>query len=290
MHMCQTSAASSGLRCVPRSTPFPPFLPRSFRGSHALPRCISRDPRRADGPRRLLCPTHSQFITQQYPAIKQANPDVKVLIREAGGVVPRVFARFGECEGGRKGGEGGAWDERGKGYGYSSDWPRCKLPWTDDQTHRPGPGSRADGQTDRGLQARKIVPIRTTRVGPAAPDHTGAALCTRLPCRSEWSARPGSSLCTGVARVLESLHGRLRRGDSGWAASCRPLGHGQGRPFASCVRVRALHIAHRVPHPRLHPRTVRHVPIVSAPIPLDRARSLTALHKLPSQSTAKNRK
>ncbi|KAJ6500158.1 thioredoxin-like protein [Mycena polygramma] len=35
-----------------------------------------------------------QFILSQYPAIKQHNPDLPVLIREASGTPARVFARF----------------------------------------------------------------------------------------------------------------------------------------------------------------------------------------------------
>ena len=43
---------------------------------------------------------NSQFIATSYPAIKEARPDLKVLIREASGIEPRAFARFGElCSG-----------------------------------------------------------------------------------------------------------------------------------------------------------------------------------------------
>ncbi|EJT53119.1 NADH dehydrogenase 10.5K chain [Trichosporon asahii var. asahii CBS 8904] len=35
-----------------------------------------------------------QFIKSSYPALKEANPDVKVLIREAQGVNPRAFVRL----------------------------------------------------------------------------------------------------------------------------------------------------------------------------------------------------
>ncbi|KAF4610028.1 hypothetical protein D9613_010649 [Agrocybe pediades] len=35
-----------------------------------------------------------QFIVSQYPVIKQNNPDLPVLIREATGTPARVFARF----------------------------------------------------------------------------------------------------------------------------------------------------------------------------------------------------
>ncbi|KAG9220020.1 hypothetical protein CCMSSC00406_0006933 [Pleurotus cornucopiae] len=36
-----------------------------------------------------------QFIISKYPVIKQHNPDLPVLIREATGTPARVFARFG---------------------------------------------------------------------------------------------------------------------------------------------------------------------------------------------------
>ncbi|KIP03640.1 hypothetical protein PHLGIDRAFT_31709 [Phlebiopsis gigantea 11061_1 CR5-6] len=35
-----------------------------------------------------------QFITSQYPVLKQHNPDLPILIREAKGTPARVFARF----------------------------------------------------------------------------------------------------------------------------------------------------------------------------------------------------
>ena len=38
---------------------------------------------------------HRQFITSHYPTMKQANPDLPILIRQAQGTPARVFARFG---------------------------------------------------------------------------------------------------------------------------------------------------------------------------------------------------
>ncbi|KAI1792274.1 NADH dehydrogenase, alpha subcomplex, subunit 2 [Ganoderma leucocontextum] len=35
-----------------------------------------------------------QFITSQYPTLKQHNPDLPILIRQAKGTPARVFARF----------------------------------------------------------------------------------------------------------------------------------------------------------------------------------------------------
>lgn len=42
-----------------------------------------------------LFPRCRQFITTQYPVLKQHNPDLPILIREAKGTPARVFARFG---------------------------------------------------------------------------------------------------------------------------------------------------------------------------------------------------
>jgi hypothetical protein len=37
----------------------------------------------------------SGFIQNAYPKLKAANPDLKVLIREARQIQPKVYARFG---------------------------------------------------------------------------------------------------------------------------------------------------------------------------------------------------
>ncbi|KAF3279907.1 hypothetical protein TWF173_001541 [Orbilia oligospora] len=34
------------------------------------------------------------FISQSYPVMKKTNPEIPILIREAQGVPPRVFARY----------------------------------------------------------------------------------------------------------------------------------------------------------------------------------------------------
>ncbi|RUS18025.1 hypothetical protein BC937DRAFT_89214, partial [Endogone sp. FLAS-F59071] len=41
---------------------------------------------------------HRQFITENYTAIKQANPNLPILIREASGIEARAFARYGHRE------------------------------------------------------------------------------------------------------------------------------------------------------------------------------------------------
>lgn len=46
---------------------------------------------------------NSAFIQSSYPAVKQANPDLPILIREALGTPARAFARFGESRAGVNG-------------------------------------------------------------------------------------------------------------------------------------------------------------------------------------------
>jgi hypothetical protein len=36
-----------------------------------------------------------QFIQSTYPSIRSSNPEIKIMIREASGIEPRAFARFG---------------------------------------------------------------------------------------------------------------------------------------------------------------------------------------------------
>ena len=36
-----------------------------------------------------------QFIQSSYPTIKSSNPNVKLMVREAAGVEPKAFVRFG---------------------------------------------------------------------------------------------------------------------------------------------------------------------------------------------------
>ena len=38
---------------------------------------------------------HRQFVVSSYPTLKQHNPDLPILIREAQGTPARAFARFG---------------------------------------------------------------------------------------------------------------------------------------------------------------------------------------------------
>ncbi|KAG5912558.1 hypothetical protein E4U42_002186, partial [Claviceps africana] len=48
----------------------------------------------------LFCQTSEQsaavrsFITRAYPTMKKNNPQIPILIREAQGTVPRVYARY----------------------------------------------------------------------------------------------------------------------------------------------------------------------------------------------------
>lgn len=78
VHMCQSSASSQGLRSVNAFhfvSGYYIWLTIWLTNSGQFLR---------------------SFILSKYPSIKAANPDLKVLIREARGVEPRVFARFGK--------------------------------------------------------------------------------------------------------------------------------------------------------------------------------------------------
>jgi NADH dehydrogenase (ubiquinone) 1 alpha subcomplex subunit 2 len=39
---------------------------------------------------------YSDFVAKNYLSIKQANPELPILVREASGVEARAFARFGK--------------------------------------------------------------------------------------------------------------------------------------------------------------------------------------------------
>ncbi|RGP68363.1 nadh dehydrogenase ubiquinone 1 alpha subcomplex 2 [Fusarium sporotrichioides] len=49
----------------------------------------------------LFCQTSEQsaalrsFITRSYPTMKRNNPNIPILIREAAGTQPKIFARYG---------------------------------------------------------------------------------------------------------------------------------------------------------------------------------------------------
>lgn len=64
---CQTGAASAGTRYVVILNPYAPTMIVGTR----------------------------QFIASTYPLLKQHNPDLPIMIREAKGTPARVFARFG---------------------------------------------------------------------------------------------------------------------------------------------------------------------------------------------------
>ena len=38
---------------------------------------------------------HRSFLAKSYPTMKKANPDIPILLREASGTMPIVYARFG---------------------------------------------------------------------------------------------------------------------------------------------------------------------------------------------------
>jgi hypothetical protein len=60
---------------------------------------------------------YRNFLTRSYPAMKKANPSIPIMIREASGTQPTVYARFGALHPGRT--HGGImliiWDRLWKG-------------------------------------------------------------------------------------------------------------------------------------------------------------------------------
>jgi hypothetical protein len=99
VHMCQTSPSSQGLRYV-----FLSGITRiGIRKLMRKPYCLHAfdlfvemvTPKLGSWPG-INRYANRQFVLSNYPALKSSNPDLKVLIREARGIEPRVFARFGE--------------------------------------------------------------------------------------------------------------------------------------------------------------------------------------------------
>ena len=43
----------------------------------------------------LINEENSDFVSKNYATIKQANPELPILVREASGIEARAFARFG---------------------------------------------------------------------------------------------------------------------------------------------------------------------------------------------------
>ena len=78
LHLCQKSQSSQGLRYVPP----PPRNDLRARSRFRL------------APNASLKP--SQFILSTYPQLRSSNPNLKIMIREASGVEPKAFVRFGE--------------------------------------------------------------------------------------------------------------------------------------------------------------------------------------------------
>lgn len=73
---CQQSPASEGVRCA--LAPCGPPLQTAVADQGNPP-----------------LTTRSAFIKSSYPAVKKANPDLPILIREANGTPARGFVRFG---------------------------------------------------------------------------------------------------------------------------------------------------------------------------------------------------
>jgi hypothetical protein len=84
-HSPRRSRSCASTTAKPRNTAPPsgklPSLLRPLRSQ-----CTNQHPDNLD---------NSSFLTQQYPAMKKANPHTPILIREALEAEPRVWARYG---------------------------------------------------------------------------------------------------------------------------------------------------------------------------------------------------
>lgn len=74
---CQTSEHSAAVRWV--------FF------SYRVPPCKSAKPLADAPPCLVAC---RSFLTRAYPTMKKNNPDIPIMLREAAGTLPRVFARY----------------------------------------------------------------------------------------------------------------------------------------------------------------------------------------------------
>src|ERR1700730_13083893 len=78
VHLCHSSPASEATRYVPLS-PYGMLLNfRKASGSNANPFAIDRS-----------------FLKRAYPTMKKNNPNIPILIREATGIEPKGWARYG---------------------------------------------------------------------------------------------------------------------------------------------------------------------------------------------------
>jgi len=46
----------------------------------------------------LMCTTARSFLARTYPTMKKHNPNTPIMLREAAGTQPRVYARYGQSE------------------------------------------------------------------------------------------------------------------------------------------------------------------------------------------------
>jgi hypothetical protein len=93
---CQTSEASEGVRCVRRRLPSSEAQAGRATGRQGAPSVTN--PMAPPHKRRLThsaCVWCSKFITTHYKALKAANPELPVLLRECTGTEARLTARFG---------------------------------------------------------------------------------------------------------------------------------------------------------------------------------------------------
>lgn len=57
--------------------------------------CYKVPPKRVEA---LTRPAARSFLTRAYPTMKKNNPNTPILLREAAGTLPKVYARYGASE------------------------------------------------------------------------------------------------------------------------------------------------------------------------------------------------
>ncbi|EXF74601.1 hypothetical protein CFIO01_09674 [Colletotrichum fioriniae PJ7] len=74
------------------TTTTPPALITSIPRLPSLPRHRATAPPEISKP--LTSPRNSNFVARAYPTMKKNNPQTPILIREAAGTLPKIYARY----------------------------------------------------------------------------------------------------------------------------------------------------------------------------------------------------
>lgn len=78
---CQTSEHSAATRYAQKNNP-------PSKAHHPLPSLLIQDSHHS--------PVDRSFLTRAYPTMKKNNPATLIMLREAAGTAPKVYARYGQ--------------------------------------------------------------------------------------------------------------------------------------------------------------------------------------------------